>query len=90
VFAGLFAGVYVYSPGPLLTVLSYVPFTAPLTMPRRLLIGDAAWWEAVLSAGIMLVTAAALVALAARIYQRALLRTGSRTTWTTALGLGRR
>jgi len=90
VFAGLFAGVYVYSPGPLLTALSYIPFTAPLTMPRRLLIGDAAWWEAVLSAGIMLVTAAALVALAARIYQRALLRTGSRTTWATALGLGRR
>lgn len=75
-----FLGAYVTTPGTFLTVLSYVPFTAPLSMPRRLLIGDAAWWEALVSAGIIAATTAALVVLASRLYRGSLLRTGSKTS----------
>jgi ABC-2 type transport system permease protein len=80
IFVPFFASLYATDPGPWLTALSYIPFSAPLTMPRRLLLGDAAWWEPILSAAGILVTAALLVALAARIYQGALLRTGTRTS----------
>jgi ABC-2 type transport system permease protein len=69
----------------LLTTLSYVPLTSPLTMPRRLLIDDAAWWEPVLSLGVLAVSVAALVVLGARLYERSLLRTGSAITWRSAL-----
>ena len=88
-FVPLFAGIYVTSTGPLLTVLSYVPFTAPLTMPRRLLLQDAAWWEPVVSAGLVVATAVAFVGLATRIYERSVLRSGSRVPWSAALGLRR-
>jgi ABC-2 type transport system permease protein len=88
VIGPFFAAVYVNSPGTPLTVLSFVPFTSPLAMPLRIMLGDAAWWEAVLAGGILVLTAVALVLLAARIYERSLLRTGSRTSWTAALGLG--
>ena len=46
VFVPVFTAAYVYTPGPLLTALSYIPFTAPIAMPRRLALGDAAWWRA--------------------------------------------
>jgi ABC-2 type transport system permease protein len=75
-----FASIYVIEPGRWLTVLSYLPFTAPLSMPRRLLIGDAAWWEPVLAAAGMLVTGAVLVVVATRLYEGALLRQRGRTT----------
>ena len=48
VFVPFFTAAYVYTPGTLLTTLSYIPFTAPIAMPRRLALGDAAWWEGVL------------------------------------------
>lgn len=80
-----FASVFITDRGPLLTTLSYVPLTSPLTMPRRLLIDDAAWWEPVLSLGVLTVSVAALVVLGARLYERSLLRTGSAITWRSAL-----
>lgn len=79
-FLPFFGSIYITDPGPWLTALSYIPFTAPLTMPRRLLLGDAAWWEAVLAAGLIAVTAAILIVVAARIYRGGLLRTGTRTS----------
>jgi ABC-2 type transport system permease protein len=79
-FAPFFASVYITEPGRWLTVLSYVPFTAPLTMPRRLLLGDAAWWEAIVAAGLIAVTATIFVLLATRLYEGGLLRTGTRTS----------
>src|SRR4051794_8942213 len=89
VFVPFFAA-YVYTPGTLLTTLSYVPFPAPIAMPRRLALGDAAWWEGPLSALIVAGTAVLLVAVATRIYERSLLRSGGRVGWGAALGLGRR
>ena len=80
VMAPFFVAVYVTEPGRWLTLLSYIPFTAPLSMPRRLLLGDAAWWEALLAAGIIAATTAVLVAVAARLYRGSLMRTGAKTS----------
>ena len=80
IFLPFFGSIYITDPGTWMTVLSYIPFTAPLTMPRRLLLEDAAWWEPIVSAGLIVVTAAVLIGIAARIYQGGLLRTGTRTS----------
>lgn len=90
VFVPFFTATYVYTPGTLLTTLSYVPFTAPIAMPRRLALGDAAWWEGALAAAVVAATAVLLVVLATRIYERSVLRTGGRLGWGSALGLGHR
>jgi ABC-2 type transport system permease protein len=79
-----FASSYVTTPGGWLTALSYFPLSAPLSMPRRLLLGDAAWWEPLLATGGIVVTAALIVRGAARLYENSLLRTGSRTSLRTA------
>jgi ABC-2 type transport system permease protein len=75
-----FASVYITDPGRWLTVLSYIPFTAPLTMPRRLMLGDAAWWEPILAGLGMAATGFVLVAIATRLYEGALLRTANRSS----------
>lgn len=61
--------------GTFATVLSFLPTSAPLTMPVRSAAGVAAWWEVLLSAAITLVSAALLVRLAGRVYAGAALRT---------------
>jgi ABC-2 type transport system permease protein len=76
-----FAALFVTEPGLWMRVLSYFPLTAPLSMPQRLMIGDAAWWEALLSAGVVVLTGAAVVMVAARLYEHSLLRTAGRTPW---------
>jgi ABC-2 type transport system permease protein len=65
-------------------ILSYVPFTSTVMMPRRLVSGDAAWWEALLSAGISLGVCALLVVLGSRLYANSLLRSGGRVSWKAA------
>jgi ABC-2 type transport system permease protein len=67
-----------------LTVLSYVPFSAPIAMPIRMFRGDAATWEAALSLGLLAVAAAGLLAVGARIYEGSLLRTNGKTSFATA------
>jgi ABC-2 type transport system permease protein len=66
-------------------IMSYVPFAAPVGMPLRLFLGDAQWWEPPLSLAILAVTTVGVVALGARIYERSLLRMGSRVPWREAL-----
>jgi ABC-2 type transport system permease protein len=63
---------------PLLRVLAYIPLTAPVTMPALFAIGAATWWEVLISAAITAAGAIAMVRLAGRVYERAILRTGSR------------
>jgi ABC-2 type transport system permease protein len=66
------------SANPLLKVLAYVPFTAPMDMPALMATGGAGWWQVVIS---MLITVAAIVVmmrLGALIFSRAILRTGKR------------
>lgn len=76
-----FATIYLTEPGTQMRVLSYIPFSSPLAMPRRLMMGDAAWWEAVLSGLLVLGTAAFLITVSARLYERNVLRTAGRIPW---------
>lgn len=68
-----------------MAVMSYVPFSAPVGMPLRLFLGDAAWWEPLLSLAILLVSTAIVIAIGSRMYSNSLLRTGSRVKLSEAL-----
>lgn len=57
---------------------SYVPPLSAVAMPVRLVEGTAAWWEALISLGLLVVLAGALVLVAERLYRRALMQTGGR------------
>ena len=61
-------------------VLSFVPPSAPMVMPVRLIAGDAPFGDVVVSVALTLATAVVLIAIAARVYGAAVLRTGSRVT----------
>ena len=63
---------------PFFHVLTFIPFTAPVTMPALYAIGAATWWEVSLSALITLAGIVVVVRLAGLVYERAILRTGSR------------
>ena len=71
--------------GTALTVASYVPVASVVTMPARILAGDATWWEAVLSLLVMVVFSAVTVVVGERIYRRSLLQTRGRVSWRQAL-----
>ncbi len=61
-----------------MTVMSYVPFSAPVGMPVRLFLGEAAWWEPLLSLAVLAASCLVVIAVAARIYERSVLRMGRR------------
>lgn len=61
-----------------LRVMSYVPFSAPVGMPVRLFLGEASWWEPLLSLAVLAVTTVVVIVIGATIYDRSLLRTGPR------------
>ena len=69
-------------------MLSYIPFSAPVGMPVRLLLGDAAWWEPVVALVLLVVTTAVSIVIGARMYEQSILRTGSRVSLTDALRRG--
>ena len=60
----------------LAVVASLLRFSSPLVMPTRIVLGDAAPWEVVASLAISVVSTAALIPIATKIYSRALLRPG--------------
>jgi ABC-2 type transport system permease protein len=68
-----------------LGIMSYVPFSAPIGMPMRIFLGTAEWWEPVVSLLVVIVSAALVVVIGARVYSNALLRTGGRVKLTEAL-----
>ncbi len=68
-----------------LKIASYVPFSAPVAMPVRLFLGEAAWWEPLLSLALLAVACVAVIALGARIYSRSLLRFSGRVRLKEAL-----
>ncbi|WP_250447801.1 ABC transporter permease, partial [Actinotalea sp. C106] len=80
VIAPFFAAIFAIDPGPTQRVLSYVPFTAPLLMPARVVLGNAEPWEPVVAALVVLGTAVLFVALGVRLYERSVLHTASRLT----------
>jgi ABC-2 type transport system permease protein len=70
-------------------VLAFVPFTAPVAMPVLVAVGAAPAWQLALSAAISLASTAAMARLAGTIYERAILRTGSRLRLRQVLGSAR-
>ena len=63
--------------GTLAHVTAFIPMTAPMTMPPRIVTGDAPPWEIVASLAVTIGASLALIPLAARIYEGGILRTGS-------------
>ncbi|WP_110587917.1 ABC transporter permease [Microbacterium suaedae] len=75
-----------FSNNPLvMSIMSYVPFSSPVSMPIRLFFGEAQWWEPILSIAISLAACVLVIGIAARIYENSLLRMGSRVKWREAL-----
>ncbi|WP_417563955.1 ABC transporter permease [Microbacterium sp.] len=78
--------VIIFNDNPIvLTVMSYVPFSAPVAMPLRLYLGDALWWEPLVSLVLLIATCAAAIAVGSKIYRNAILRMGARVTLAEAL-----
>lgn len=78
--------VIIFNDNPLvMTILSYIPFSAPVAMPVRLFVGEAQWWEPLLSLVILLVSCVGAILVGAKIYENSLLRMGSRVKLREAL-----
>ncbi|MDL9979480.1 ABC transporter permease [Microbacterium sp. ASV49] len=78
--------VLLFNDNPLvLGIMSYVPFSAPVAMPLRLYLGEAAWWEPLLSLVILIATCLGAILIAARIYRNSILRMGGRVKLSEAL-----
>lgn len=75
-----FGVIYSGGSGTLLTVLSYLPFGAPVAMPVRMFTGNTAVWEPMVSLVLVVLTAIACILLASRLYEGSLLRTNGRTS----------
>jgi ABC-2 type transport system permease protein len=73
----------------LAVVTSLVPLCSPIVMPARVTLGDVGALEIVASLGLLAVSVALLLALGARIYDRALLRMGRPLKLTEAWRLAR-
>jgi hypothetical protein len=58
-------------------LVSWFPLTAPLAMPNRIAMGAATWWDPLVAVVLILAAIAGLVVLGGRIYDRAILHTGS-------------
>lgn len=69
----------------IMAIMSYVPFSAPIGMPLRLFLGDAAWWEPLLSLAVLVATTVLIIGIGSRIYSNSLLRTGARVKLRDAL-----
>ena len=79
-------GVVFFGDNPLImTILSYIPFSAPVAMPVRLFFGEAEWWEPLISLALLVVATAAVMLVASKIYTNSLLRMGSRVSLREAL-----
>ncbi|GAA5111908.1 ABC transporter permease [Haloechinothrix salitolerans] len=66
-------------------VLSLVPLMSPILMPGRVAAGDVAVWETVLAIGLTLAAIVLVTYIGGRIYQNAVLHTGSRMKLAAAL-----
>ncbi|HUC04967.1 MAG TPA: ABC transporter permease [Acidimicrobiales bacterium] len=66
------------SPSLFFKVLAFLPPTAPFDMPVLVGLGQTTWWQFMAAVLFSLVGTAGMAMLAARIYRRAVLRTGTR------------
>jgi ABC-2 type transport system permease protein len=79
-----FAVIFLTDNAPAMKILSYIPLSSPVAMPIRIFNGETAAWEPFVSLVILAATAAAFLAVGARIYEGSLLRTNGRTSFGTA------
>lgn len=63
-----------------LQIFSYIPFTAPVVMPIRVVSGQAVFWEPIVSILIVAVTAALLIVWGSKLYSASIMHTSSRLT----------
>jgi len=68
-------------------IASWVPIASSMTMPAQLLAGQASWWQGAVSLALAAVSAALLVRLGARLYERTLLQTSRRTSYRELLAM---
>ncbi|WP_116111881.1 ABC transporter permease [Austwickia chelonae] len=66
-------------------VASYIPIASSMVMPTRLLQGDAAWWEAVISLAVTVLFAGFATVIGERMYRNSLMQTSSQTSFKEAL-----
>ena len=71
--------------GTVASVMSWIPPFSAMLMPLRIASGTSSLAQIIGSAVLMLVVTAALARVAARIYERSVLHTGSRVSWRDAL-----
>ena len=71
--------------GTVATVMSWIPPFSAMLMPLRIAAGTTNTVQIIGSAMLMLLTSAALAVVAARIYERSILRTGKRVSWSDAI-----
>jgi ABC-2 type transport system permease protein len=64
--------------GTLATVLSFIPLTAPMVAPVRLIAGEMPAGQVALAVAVLVASTAGLVLVAARVYSNAVLRTATR------------
>jgi len=76
--------------GTLAHVTTFIPTTAPIVMPSRILQGAASPWEIAAAAAVTILATLALIPLAGRIYAAVVLRTGSAVKLGDAVRLARR
>ncbi|MBF6670901.1 ABC transporter permease [Glutamicibacter halophytocola] len=83
--AVLFIGLY--AKDGFLVAASYVPIASSVAMPIRLLSGEVALWEPILSLAVLLATCWVVLLFAEKIYRRAVMHTGGSLTLRKALKL---
>jgi ABC-2 type transport system permease protein len=66
------------NPDVFFKILAYLPPTAPFCMSVLVALGDVTWWQFVASVLVTMAATVAMARFAARIYRRAVLRTGGR------------
>ena len=85
IMAPYFLVIFFYENPVVLGIMSYVPFSAPVGMPMRMFLGEAQWWEPLLSLAILIATCLGAIVVAAKIYENSLLRMGARVKLSEAL-----
>jgi ABC-2 type transport system permease protein len=73
---GLYSSVN--GPNRAVTILSLIPFTAPMAMLERMSAGEAPVWQVLVSVALCLVTAVGVMKLAVTIFAGGILRSGQR------------
>lgn len=81
----LFVGLW--AEGTVLAIASYIPIMSAVAMPVRLLQEDIGLWQPIVALVLTILAAYLLVRLAERIYERAVMQTGSALSWRQALKL---